>query len=221
MHTTYKLNRLSLAVMLATSICTSTVLAQETDSLEADVERIAVTGERVDSYSIMPSEDSDSAFGLDKSLYETPRSLTEVREDLVDKFALRSVDDLVRLTPGAFTSSFFGIKGAMDIRGEPADNYFRGFRRIANPGAFNTIIRGAERLEIMRGSVSPLYGSGSVVGQLNYIPKSAKVDGSKYIEEVTGDLYLTLGSYKQQILSGSVGIPFQLGEKVGGINFFA
>ncbi|MGQ8366743.1 TonB-dependent siderophore receptor [Glaciecola sp. 1036] len=221
MHSTHKLSRLSIAVAMATSLCSVTALAQEEETTPADVERIGVTGERVDTYGIMPSEDSGSAFGLDKSLHETPRSLTEVSEDLVDKFALRSVDDLVRLTPGAFTSSFFGIKGAMDIRGEPADNYFRGFRRIANPGAFNTIIRGAEKLEIMRGPVSPLYGSGSVGGQLNYIPKSAKVDGSKYIEEITGDVNATFGSYDQKIISGSIGLPFQIGDNYGGVNVFA
>ena len=169
----------------------------------------------------MPDGKNSSAFGLDKSLYETPRSITEISEDLVDKFALRSVDDLVRLTPGAFTSSFFGIKGAMDIRGEPADNYFRGFRRIANPGAFNTIVRGAEKLEVMRGPVSPLYGSGSVGGQLNYTPKSAKVGGSKYIDEVTGDLSVTVGSYNQRIISGSLGIPLEIGGKYGGLQLFA
>lgn len=213
-----KPHRLSLAIAMAMSVF---VMQSANAQEEGEVEVIDVTGKRTDSYGLMPTEDSSSAFGLDKSLYETPRSITEVSEDLVDKFALRSVDDLVRLTPGAFTSSFFGIKGAMDIRGEPADNYFRGFRRIANPGAFNTIIRGAEKLEIMRGPVSPLYGSGSVGGQLNYIPKSAKVDGSKYIESVTGDISATVGSYDQQIISGSLAIPFQLGERYGGINFFA
>ena len=195
---------------------------QETSEVsEADVEKIDVLGKKADYYSIMPNGKNSSAFGLDKSLFETPRSITEISEDLVDKFALRSVDDLVRLTPGAFTSSFFGIKGAMDIRGEPADNYFRGFRRIANPGAFNTIVRGAEKLEVMRGPVSPLYGSGSVGGQLNYTPKSAKVGGSKYIDEVTGDLSVTVGSYNQRIISGSLGIPLEIGGKYGGLQLFA
>ena len=166
-----------------------------------EMEEIVVVAER-DYYSILPDEPTDSAFGLSKSLAETPRSVTEVREDLIEKFVLRSVDDLVRLTPGAFTSSFFGIRGAMDVRGEPADNYFRGFRRVANPGAFNTIVRGAERLEILRGPVSPLYGSGSVGGQLNYIPKTAIVDGTKYIDSPEFSIAATVGTYNQRILSG-------------------
>tara|TARA_E500000178_G_scaffold349463_1_gene406418 strand:- start:569 stop:2923 length:2355 start_codon:yes stop_codon:yes gene_type:complete len=131
------------------------------------------------------------------------------------------VDDLVRLTPGAFTNSFFGIKGAMDIRGQQADNYFRGFRRIDNPGAFNTIIRGAHSLEILRGPVSPLYGVGSVGGQLNYSPKTAKVDTAKYITEPTGRVDITFGTYQQKIVAAEYGMPFKMGENQGGMYIFA
>ena len=165
-HKPFQRKRLAKAIFICTSLSLSSVAnAQEI------VEEVLVLGQ--DYLSLLSDGETSSAFGLDKSLTETPRSVTEVSEDLIEKFALRSVDDLVRLTPGAFTSSFFGIKGAMDIRGEPADNYFRGFRRVANPGAFNTIVRGAEKLEILRGPVSPLYGNGSVGGQLNYIPKTS------------------------------------------------
>ena len=222
MKHTYSFNPIAAGIALFFLSSQFSAYAQEASEVsEADVEKIDVLGKKTDYYSIMPDGKNSSAFGLDKSLYETPRSITEISEDLVDKFALRSVDDLVRLTPGAFTSSFFGIKGAMDIRGEPADNYFRGFRRIANPGAFNTIVRGAEKLEVMRGPVSPLYGSGSVGGQLNYTPKSAKVGGSKYIDEVTGELSVTVGSYNQRIISGSLGIPLEIGGKYGGLQLFA
>lgn len=210
---THKLSKLSLAIasISAASLALS-LNAQE-------IEKISVVGVK-DENMIMPPE-SNSAYGFDMSLVETPRSVTEVSSDLIEAYGLRSVDDLVRMTPGAFTSSFFGIQGAMDIRGESADNYFRGFRRIANPGAFKTNIRGAKQLEVMRGPVSPLYGTGSVGGQLNYSPKSAKSDATKYIESVTGKVDLTLGTYSQKILAAEVGTPFTLGDKQGGIYVFA
>ncbi|MEE2736293.1 MAG: TonB-dependent receptor [Pseudomonadota bacterium] len=195
-------------------------IAWQSFSQDEAIEEVVVTAER-DYFSILPNQASDSSYGLIMSLVDTPRSVSEVREDLIQKFALRSVDDLVRLTPGAFTSSFFGIRGAMDIRGEPADNYFRGFRRIANPGAFNTIVRGAQKLEILRGPVSPLYGTGSIGGQLNYIPKSARSEGSKYISGATGDIGVTLGSYKQRIVFGEFGMPFTIGDSQGGFQLFA
>ena len=155
------------------------------------------------------------------TLLETPRSVTEVSSDLIKSYGLRSVDDLVRLTPGAFTSSFFGIRGAMDIRGSAADNYFRGFRRIANPGAFNTIVRGAESLEVLRGPVSPLYGHGSVGGQLNYSPKTSKSETAKYITDPTGRVDVTLGSYDQKLLAVEYGAPFTApGGRQAGVYFF-
>ncbi|MEP0355778.1 TonB-dependent receptor plug domain-containing protein [Paraglaciecola sp.] len=210
---THKLNKLSLAI----AAITATSLALSLNAQE--IEKISVVGVK-DENMIMPPE-SSSTYGFDMSLVETPRSVTEVSSDLIEAYGLRSVDDLVRMTPGAFTSSFFGIQGAMDIRGETADNYFRGFRRIANPGAFKTNIRGAKQLEVMRGPVSPLYGTGSVGGQLNYSPKSAKSDATKYIEEVTGKVDLTLGTYSQKILAAEAGTPFKLGDKQGGIYVFA
>ena len=180
-----------------------------------------VVSEVTDDLSILPSEPSDGAFGLDLNLLETPRSVTEVSSDLIKSYGLRSVDDLVRLTPGAFTSSFFGIRGAMDIRGAAADNYFRGFRRIANPGAFNTIVRGAESLEVLRGPVSPLYGHGSVGGQLNYSPKTSKSETAKYISEPTGRIDATVGSYDQKLLAVEYGSPFTTpGGKQAGVYFF-
>jgi iron complex outermembrane receptor protein len=195
------------------------VAAQPALANDDKIETIEVTGVK-DTNSIMPPE-SNSAFGFDKSLVDTPRSVTEVSSDLIEAYALRSVDDLVRITPGAFTSSFFGIQGSMDVRGEPADNYFRGFRRIANPGAFKTNISGASQLEVMRGPVSPLYGTGSVGGQLNYSPKSAKSDATKYIESVTGKIDITVGSYDKKVIAAEVGTPFTLGDKQGGVYVFA
>ena len=185
----------------------------------AELEDFTVT-EISDDLSILPSEPSEGAFGLSLSLLETPRSVSEVSADLIKTYGLRSVDDLVRLTPGAFTSSFFGIRGSMDIRGEASDNYFRGFRRINNPGAFNTIVRGAHTLEILRGPVSPLYGSGSVGGQLNYSPKTAKSETAKYITEPTGRVDLTMGMYNQRILSAEYGTPLEIDGKQAGMYVF-
>ncbi len=212
-------NCLSFALLTFALLLTNAASAADEDV--AELEDFTVS-EVVDDLSILPSEPSDGAFGLDLTLLETPRSVTEVSSDLIKSYGLRSVDDLVRLTPGAFTSSFFGIRGAMDIRGSAADNYFRGFRRVANPGAFNTIVRGAETLEVLRGPVSPLYGAGSVGGQLNYSPKTSKSETAKYIAEPTGRVDLTVGSYDQKLLAVEYGAPFTTpGGKQAGVYFFS
>lgn len=213
----HKRNLLSIAVSTAL-LATTSISSAEEDVTQLDnyvIEDVS------DDFSILPSEPTEGSFGFSKTLVETPRSVSEVSSDLVKNYGLRSVDDLVKLTPGAFTSSFFGIQGAMDLRGEPADNFFRGFRRINNPGAYKTNIRGASTLEIMRGPVSALYGTGSVGGQLNYIPKSAKSDTTKYIPNAVGEIEVTTGSYDQTIVSAEGGAPFTLFGRQGGIYAFA
>ena len=205
---------------LVSALAQSALAEEDNETNVAELEDFVVS-EVTDDLTILPSEPSDGAFGLDLTLLETPRSVTEVSADLIKSYGLRSVDDLVRLTPGAFTSSFFGIRGAMDKRGAAADNYFRGFRRIANPGAFNTIVRGAESLEVLRGPVSPLYGHGSVGGQLNYSPKTSKSETAKYITSPTGRVDATLGSYDQKLLAVEYGAPFTTpGGKQAGVYFF-
>ena len=199
-----KLNRSNVlfACLAAWSFATPWAIAQQASSGEDVTELEDFTVNEVsDDLSLLPSEPSEGSFGLSMPLLETPRSVTEVSADLIKAYGLRSVDDVVRVTPGAFTSSFFGIKGSMDIRGEPADNYFRGFRRINNPGAFNTIVRGAQSLEVLRGPVSPLYGSGSVGGQLNYSPKTAKSGTAKYITESTGRVDVFFSSRRRHTRS--------------------
>ncbi|MAJ81280.1 MAG: TonB-dependent receptor [Porticoccaceae bacterium] len=213
-----RMKTILVSIFLTAGVLVSYVALSEDDVAELEDYTVIDVN---DDLSILPSEPSEGAFGLSLPLLETPRSVTEVSADLVKTYALRSVDDLVRLTPGAFTSSFFGIRGAMDIRGQTADNYFRGFRRIDNPGAFNTIIRGAHSLEILRGPVSPLYGVGSVGGQLNYSPKTAKVDTAKYIPEATGRVDVTLGTYSQKIIAAEYGTPFTVGENQAGMYLFA
>lgn len=218
-----KLNRANalLACLTAWSVATPWAIAEQATSGEDVTELEDFTVNEVsDDLSLLPSEPSEGSFGLSMPLLETPRSVTEVSADLIKAYGLRSVDDVVRVTPGAFTSSFFGIKGSMDIRGEPADNYFRGFRRINNPGAFNTIVRGAQSLEVLRGPVSPLYGSGSVGGQLNYSPKTAKSGTAKYITESTGRVDVTMGSYEQKIASAEFGTPFSIAGKQAGMYVF-
>ena len=101
------------------------------DSGSAD---IVVTGERKDTYDVLPDRPSSSVFGTSRSLADTPRSVTLIEASLIDLYGVRSVNDFVNITAGTFTGNYFGVAGALDVRGERADNFFRGFRRIENRG---------------------------------------------------------------------------------------
>ena len=79
---------------------------------------------------ILPNAPSASSFGFNKSLLETPRAVSIVSEETIDLFGLSAVEDLVKVVPGVFTTTRFGIQGGIDVRNVPADTYFRSMKRL-------------------------------------------------------------------------------------------
>src|SRR5260221_4687686 len=73
-----------------------------------ELEEIVVSGDRLD---VMQTRPVDSVFGFGKTVLETPRSLTTISSELLQKTVITGINDLVALTPGAFTESFFGVAG--------------------------------------------------------------------------------------------------------------
>lgn len=172
--------------------------------------------EGVDLYDVLPSRPTSSVFGTSRTIAETPRSITLIEGELIDLYGIRTVNDFVAVTAGSFTGNYFGVAGALDVRGERADNFFRGFRRIENRGNFPTPIGSTAYVEILKGPPPPIYGGGKVGGILNFIPKSAKSSTARIIEDPRGQVSVTVGSYGK--LSGSVeyGAPFELFGKTSG-----
>ena len=100
----------------------------------AQIEEVVVLGD-LDS---LPDENVQSVFGFPKSLLHTPRSVSSISEEMIARFEMRDIDELIVVTPGSFTQSFFGVAGSLDIRGTPGETYFRGMRRLDNPGNYPT-----------------------------------------------------------------------------------
>ncbi len=205
------------AVLLSLSAAASAQHVAAVQDDAKDLDKVSVEGIKKDTLELMPNQPNDAVFGIDKTLAQTPRSVSVVSADLIEHYGMREIGDLVRLVPGALTGSSWGVPGSLDLRGEPADNYFRGFKLIENRNNYPTPIRAAQTVDVVRGPVSPIYGAGKVGGYMNFIPKSALSESSKYMERAEGEVGLTLGSYGQRVAFGEGGTPFHLGEKEGGI----
>ena len=109
--------------------------AQETPS-DAEIEKIEVKG----SLGSLPGQDVEAVFGFGKSILETPRSASTISDEQMERFNVSDIDELVAFAPGTFTQSFFGVAGSLDIRGNPGEAYFRGVKRLDNPGNYPTPI---------------------------------------------------------------------------------
>ena len=177
-------------------------LAQE----DEEIEEIIVEG----SLRSLPTQDVGSVFGFDKSVLDTPRSISTISSEQIERFGINNVDDFVALAPGTFTQSFFGTNG-LDVRGTAGETYFRGVRRLDNPGNYPTPIGASDRIDIVRGPASPIYGPSKIGGYLNFVPKSARADSGQYLDVPQGSLSYTTGSWDKSVLTAEVGGPGELG----------
>lgn len=186
-------------------------LAQEAadDSAEEQVEKIQVVG----SLGSLPGQDVESVFGFGKSILETPRSASSISEEQMERFNVSDIDELVAFAPGTFTQSFFGVAGSLDVRGTPGETYFRGMKRLDNPGNYPTPIGASSRIDVVRGPASPIYGPSKIGGYLNFIPKSARASGGQYLEENKGAFSYTTGSWDKSVMTAEIGGPAKIGDK--------
>ncbi|MGJ8680165.1 TonB-dependent siderophore receptor [Paraglaciecola sp.] len=204
---------LSLAVMIPNQL-----FAQESEQSadEESVERIQVTG----SLGSLPGQDVEAVFGFGKSILETPRSASTISDEQLERFSVTDIDELVAFAPGTFTQSFFGVAGSLDVRGTPGETYFRGVKRLDNPGNYPTPIGASSRIDIVRGPASPIYGPAKIGGYLNFNPKSARASGGQYLDNNEGAFSYTAGSWDKSVLTAEVGGPATIGGKEAGFYIY-
>jgi iron complex outermembrane receptor protein len=171
---------------------------------DSSLETVQITADKLH---VLPTQPNESVFGFGKNIIETPRSLTSISNEMLDRVNITTIDDLVALTPGSFTQSFFGVAGSLDIRGTAGENYFRGIRRIENPGNYPQAIAASDRIDVVRGPASPIFGPSKVGGYLNFVPKSARAESGAYMKEAKGEIGFTTGSWDEKTLHAEVGGP--------------
>lgn len=203
-----KLRKAGFTKSLVASAVLSFGLAGQT--FGAEMEEVVVKGD----LGSLPGENVQSVFGFNKSVLETPRSVSTISEEMMERFNMQDIDELIALAPGSFTQSFFGVAGGLDVRGTPGETYFRGVRRLDNPGNYPTPIGASDRVDIVRGPASPIYGPSKIGGYLNFNPKSARIEETgQFIPEATGAMSFTTGSWDKSIITAEVGGPGRIGDQ--------
>src|ERR1700678_1636564 len=172
-------------LVLGVSLSTATqVAAQSTPQQDTSLDEIVVTAENLNG--VVQEKNSPSAFGIDKPLVDTPRSVTAISDLLLDRYDIKTVYDFTAIAAGTYTGSYFGVPGSLNIRGTMADTYFNGFQQITNFATYPTPVDASSNVELVRGPPSPAYGAGQVGGYMNCIPKSAVSLNAGYLSEPTG-----------------------------------
>jgi iron complex outermembrane receptor protein len=192
--------------------------AQSAASQDDNLQEIVVSAPNL--AGVVQERDSATTFGIDKPLVDTPRAVTALSDDLLDRYNIKTVYDFTAVAAGTYTGSFFGVPGSLNVRGTNADTYFMGFQQITNIATYPTPISASSNIELVRGPASPIYGAGQIGGYMNFIPKSSLGDDAKYVSGPTGGASLTVGSYNQKEATLEGATPFALGGRQAGLYGF-
>jgi iron complex outermembrane receptor protein len=170
---------------------------------------------------VLPTVSSSSSFGFDKPLLETPRSVSFVSSDVIERIGLSAVEDLARVAPGVFTTTRFGVQGGIDVRNVSADMYFRGMKRVTLQGNGRSVLAALDAIEIVKGPPSPIFGMGRIGGYTNVYPKSGRAKTGTYLLEPQGFAQAITGTFHKNEISGGFGGPVKVAGKQGGFYVYA
>jgi iron complex outermembrane receptor protein len=203
--------RLLAALLALPAAGSSALFAQTSPAVASGGEEVvqleAMEVVATDVANLLPNAPIATLFGPAVIPSEVPSSFSSVTANTIDRYGIRSTRDLVSIVPGTFTPSNYGIDGGVRIRGEDGEVYFRGFRKLQNTALFPTPLGATDRIDVVRGPASAVFGPSRNSGYLNFVPKSA---ASEYL---TGDarpfskVSVTAGSYDYYKTAGEFGTP--------------
>jgi iron complex outermembrane receptor protein len=215
----------SLARFLAAAACACQSLLSFAQTPSTPTEPIVlldkfVVGGGEDPTSLMPNQPI-GVLGLSQKIVETPRSISVVSGDTIERFNITELADLSRFSPSTYTAFSFGVQGGLQIRGDTADTYFGDMRKLNNHSNLKTIIGASDGVTIVRGPPSAILGAGSVGGFMNYLPKSARANTGKYLENLTGKLSATVDEWGRRVGTAELGGPLNVFGKSAGFYVYS
>ena len=186
----------------------------------ADVAELSTMQVVEDPLRALSNEPSASSFGFVKPLLETPRTVSFVSEEQISLFGVSAVEDLMRVVPGTYTTTRYGLQGGINVRGVSADMYYRGMKRLNMQGHVRTVLSAMDGIEVVKGPPSPIYGMGKIGGYTNLTPKSSRAKTGTYLPGTTGFYQIAGGAYGRMEGQLGVGGPVTLGNKQAGFYGF-
>ncbi|MGJ7914792.1 TonB-dependent receptor [Massilia sp. LXY-6] len=158
-------------------------LAQSTEPpRESFMQVVQVTAARAVSTAYNPSSAS-SATKLDAPLRDVPQTVNVVPQELLRDQGVLSMEAAMKSVPGVGLSHGDGQRDQVTLRGFSAisDQFVDGMRDDA---LYFRDLSNIERIEVLKGPASVLYGRGSSGGLINRITKKPGIDKS----EITAQL---------------------------------
>jgi len=178
-----------LSLLVPTALASAIANAQQAGDQAHALDGVTVIAER-----------ATTATKTDTPLTETPQSVSVVTSALFTDRGAQNLQETLRYSAGVAADAW-GLDTRADastIRGLDPVQYVDGMRRLYN---FSPMARpevyGLERVEVLRGPSSMLYGAGAAGGIINAISKRPNFQNG-------GEVGLQLGNFDRRQLQGDV-----------------
>ncbi len=173
-------NRLLITTALSFTGLVCSAQAQQTDSAApavsttaisaanatGDLEEIVVNGIKRGELIMPTTVTSESAYGLDLGVMDTPRNNTVLSKVQIDALNVQNPGGFSSLTSSAYSDASFGQPNVPRIRGQLADVFFNGMRdsfTLNGYGAPMSFVM-VDSIDIVKGPASVQGGAGAGVG---------------------------------------------------------
>jgi hypothetical protein len=173
----------------------------------AELEPLTVTGERLNG-NVLPSNSLSPLFGTHASALDTPRSVTVLTNELLDKAHIDNIQSITRLASDSFSPNIFGVTSLPTIRGDLGSIFQNGLYRVGgnNGFGFPTSFNSVESIDVVKGPPPVFLGpTQRVGGYINLVTKKP------YLDALHGWASLTGGSFDRYRGQLDVGGPITPG----------
>jgi iron complex outermembrane receptor protein len=184
------------------------VRAGQNSEFDARLEKITTSIDVVESLKEYHLDESSVATRISTRLLDTPQSVQVFPNQLIEDRALTEGNELFRNVSGLNQSTYSGMvfRGFTQreiLYNGAHGNPFGSLEGDVNNSGFSTSqirLTNIQRVEVLKGPTSALYGSGEPGGLINYVTKKPK-------EVLDGEAQVRFGNFGQKFVGGELTGP--------------
>ena len=203
------------ALLAATALCGPLLaLPAQAQERDADGNEIIVSAER----EIVLDRSSETGSRLGLSVRETPATLDVLTQERFLERGLRTSNEALNSAPGVTAIDTGGSPGTVSMRGFGGNSVSHNYDGIHQPSTMNSRNFDSfafDRIEVLKGPASVLYGEGAIGGAINFVPKKPMLG----VQEVSA--LAQYGSNDTFRIAGDVNVPLGTDAAVRGLVSYA
>jgi iron complex outermembrane recepter protein len=143
-------------------------------TLQLNVKANTLTEVTVSARQTYIAKNSSSITRSNISIKELPQSVQAVTRVVIDEQQLYRVDDVLKNVAGVNLSSSYGTFNFRGFETNAFSFLTNGMKGSANPEGVSASLANIERVEVLRGPSSILYGENAPAGNINFVTKQPK-----------------------------------------------